>query len=91
MAKLPNMCLLFTSFLLLLAVLVDAVPTPQSQKPEAASEFWMGAIEHQGKSAFGGDDYQVFRNVKEFGAKGKSIAWILAVAVAVAVADWRPI
>ncbi|KAJ7093249.1 exo-beta-1,3-glucanase [Mycena epipterygia] len=36
--------------------------------------FWLEAIKHQGKSAYNQDpSYQVFRNVKEFGAKGDGI------------------
>ncbi len=37
-----------------------------------ASSFWMESIAHQGVSAFGPSGYQVFRNVKDFGAKGIS-------------------
>jgi glucan 1,3-beta-glucosidase len=34
--------------------------------------FWMQTIKHQGKAAFNANpsSYQVFRNVKDFGAKG---------------------
>ena len=43
---------------------VSATPTPAS--------YWMEDIRHQGISAFNSDkSYQVFRNVKDFGAKGK--------------------
>ncbi|KAJ7445696.1 exo-beta-1,3-glucanase [Mycena galericulata] len=44
--------------------------------PLAASTdlFWLEAIKHQGKAAYNQDpDYQVFRNVKDFGAKGDGI------------------
>jgi len=33
--------------------------------------YWYETIKHQGISAFGPSGYQVFRNVKDFGAKGK--------------------
>ncbi|KAJ7837005.1 glycoside hydrolase family 55 protein [Mycena olivaceomarginata] len=37
--------------------------------------FWLEAIKHQGKAAYNPDpSYQVFRNVKDFGAKGDGVA-----------------
>jgi hypothetical protein len=33
-------------------------------------DFWMETIKHQGASPFGPSGYTVFRNVKDFGAKG---------------------
>lgn len=35
--------------------------------------YWLESITHQGISAFGPAGYQVFRNVKDFGAKGTSM------------------
>lgn len=37
--------------------------------------FWLESIKHQGTSAFNADpsSYQVFRNVKDFGAKGDGV------------------
>ena len=36
--------------------------------------FWLETIKHQGQSAFNPDkSYQVFRNVKDFGAKGDGL------------------
>lgn len=36
-----------------------------------ASDYWVAGVKHQGIVAFGnGTEYQVFRNVKDFGAKG---------------------
>jgi glucan 1,3-beta-glucosidase len=35
-----------------------------------APSYWYENIAHQGISAFGPSGYQVFRNVKDFGAKG---------------------
>jgi glucan 1,3-beta-glucosidase len=42
--------------------------------PRAATPYWLEQIKHQGISAFHStpSTYQVFRNVKSFGAKGKS-------------------
>lgn len=34
--------------------------------------YWYEDINHQGISAFGPSGYQVFRNVKSYGAKGRS-------------------
>jgi glucan 1,3-beta-glucosidase len=34
-------------------------------------EFWLESIAHQGLSPFGPSGYTVFRNVKDFGAKGE--------------------
>ena len=35
------------------------------------ARFWMEDIAHQGKASFNPDaSYQIFRNVKDFGAKG---------------------
>jgi glucan 1,3-beta-glucosidase len=36
------------------------------------SPYWYEYIDHQGISAFGPSGYQVFRNVKNYGAKGMS-------------------
>jgi glucan 1,3-beta-glucosidase len=38
------------------------------------STFWLESIGHQGVSAFGTSGYQVFRNVKDFGAKGNVLS-----------------
>lgn len=36
-----------------------------------AADYWVAGVKHQGIVAFGnGTEYQVFRNVKDFGAKG---------------------
>jgi glucan 1,3-beta-glucosidase len=42
--------------------------------PASAAPYWLENIAHQGISAFNSNpaEYQVFRNVKSFGAKGKS-------------------
>jgi glucan 1,3-beta-glucosidase len=37
---------------------------------QVAASYWLENITHQGISAFGPSGYQVFRNVKDFGAKG---------------------
>jgi glucan 1,3-beta-glucosidase len=38
----------------------------------AGSPFWLQSISHQGKAPYNADSgYKVFRNVKDFGAKGE--------------------
>lgn len=59
--------------------LVGASPmTPNTKElavtERASSSYWVGSIKRQGVAPFNSNaDYQVFRNVKEFGAKGKLI------------------
>ena len=41
-------------------------------KPQAAGQaYWYEQIAHQGISAFGASGYKVYRNVKDYGARGK--------------------
>ncbi|KAG6009208.1 hypothetical protein E4U21_003061 [Claviceps maximensis] len=37
------------------------------------SNWWMASISRQGKPAFGGSNFKVFRNVKDYGAKGDGV------------------
>lgn len=59
-----------------LTALANAAPAPQSSGVAPSSDYWMASIERNGAVPFGstGDSYNVFRNVKDFGAKGKSYA-----------------
>ncbi|KAF3933080.1 hypothetical protein ABW20_dc0108991 [Dactylellina cionopaga] len=43
-----------------------------SLSPRQAGPYWLGQVQHQGLAAFNSNPqgYQVFRNVKDFGAKG---------------------
>jgi glucan 1,3-beta-glucosidase len=43
--------------------------TPKRQ----STPYWYETITHQGISAFGPSGYQVYRNVKDFGATGKHL------------------
>jgi hypothetical protein len=62
------------------SVLVKSSTTKVSPKVAAATAgaapYWLESITHQGISAFNSNpaSYQVFRNVKSFGAKGKNSA-----------------
>lgn len=67
------MQLLSTLFLFVQLVgLTLASPIHDSSLVSRDSEYWVAGVKHQGLVAFGNSaDYQVFRNVKDFGAKGK--------------------
>ncbi|KAL2258174.1 hypothetical protein VTK26DRAFT_8634 [Humicola hyalothermophila] len=47
--------------------------TTSSVAAPACTDFWLEKISHQGVAPFGGEGYQVFRNVKDFGAKGDGV------------------
>ncbi|MCJ1431215.1 hypothetical protein MMC27_000566, partial [Xylographa pallens] len=48
-----------------------ATAKPTATASPSCTPYWLENIEHQGISAFNPDKtYQVFRNVKDFGAKG---------------------
>jgi glucan 1,3-beta-glucosidase len=84
MARFQTSIMMFFAHLVLLlglpTALVGAIPvTPAPNALElaaskrAASSYWVGNIKRQGTVPFASSsDYQVFRNVKDFGAKGKS-------------------
>ncbi|KAL6167517.1 hypothetical protein ACJQWK_06939 [Exserohilum turcicum] len=70
---------LLTLRVLLSASLSSAVPLAQAPAapapPAGGSGYWLGSIKHQGQAAFNPNpaSYQVFRNVKELGAKGDGV------------------
>ncbi|KAL8845804.1 MAG: hypothetical protein Q9221_009057 [Calogaya cf. arnoldii] len=47
----------------------EAVPLDESQSASPSS-YWLSNIKRQGKVAYGDSNFQIFRNVKDFGAKG---------------------
>jgi glucan 1,3-beta-glucosidase len=47
------------------------VATPKFRAADAGG-YWLEQIAHQGISAFGPSGYKVWRNVKDFGAKGQA-------------------
>ncbi|KAF2266470.1 pectin lyase-like protein [Lojkania enalia] len=53
-----------------------AAPVAQAGSPQAAaSSYWVATIERNGVPPFGGNpDYRIFRNVKDFGAKGDGVS-----------------
>jgi glucan 1,3-beta-glucosidase len=66
---------IFTLFVALrLFLLVSSAPatgTVAAPRAAAGSTYWLASITRQGTVAYGGSsDYKVFRNVKDFGAKG---------------------
>lgn len=51
----------------------SAAPATGGAPPStSASDYWFSSIKRQGAPAFheNGGDYKIFRNVKDFGAKG---------------------
>jgi glucan 1,3-beta-glucosidase len=46
--------------------------------PRGTTPYWYEEINHQGISAFGPSGYKVYRNVKDYGAKGMSCFCVLA-------------
>ncbi|KAA8651646.1 exo-beta-1,3-glucanase Exg0 [Aspergillus tanneri] len=75
MASLRMATMLWVTQLILLVAWVNAIPTPQTLQATdqvaaaADSDFWVANIKRQG-----GTDYQVYRNVRDFGAKGDGSA-----------------
>lgn len=62
------------SFLLLAGVNAHAVHSGPTDNPG----YWLADIPHQGIAAFNPNPstYKVFRNVKEYGAKGTVFSWL---------------
>lgn len=65
---------LFTASLMAMGLFspVGAVPatTRAVESRQATSSYWVSTITRQGNATFGEANYQVFRNVKDFGATG---------------------
>jgi hypothetical protein len=47
-----------------------ASPAPQAGGNAPATSYWLPSIQRQGVAAFGQPGYQIYRNVKDFGAVG---------------------
>lgn len=64
--------LLFTLRVLLSVPSSTAAPVAQNQAPAAAaSDYWVASIKRQGQPPFGDNKaFKVYRNVKDYGAKG---------------------
>lgn len=56
-------------------ILVSGAPTPQtsSDTSSSTSSYWLANIERTGTVAYGNSSYQIFRNVKDFGAVGDGV------------------
>ncbi|KAF3930408.1 hypothetical protein AA313_de0209493 [Arthrobotrys entomopaga] len=58
-------------------IAVSATTTTTSRTTTTTSPaktgYWMDAIKHQGYAPYAGTGYQVYRNVKDFGAKGDGV------------------
>jgi glucan 1,3-beta-glucosidase len=73
------MMAMFSVFSLFLALrfflLVSSTPMPAPSDPSAvASSYWLSSISRQGTVAFSSGAFQVFRNVKDFGAVGDGMS-----------------
>ncbi|EHA49255.1 hypothetical protein MGG_17486 [Pyricularia oryzae 70-15] len=72
----------FTSLILASGLLSSpalAAPSPQAPAPTpaapaAAGGWWLGNLQRRGAAAYGEPGYQVFRNVRDFGAKGDGVS-----------------
>jgi glucan 1,3-beta-glucosidase len=58
-----------------LALFVTSAPAapvaaPADAAPVGYSSYWLASIKRQGTVAFGNSDFQIYRNVRDFGAKG---------------------
>jgi glucan 1,3-beta-glucosidase len=49
------------------------LPTSHAQATDTTGSYWLASIERQGTVAFGSSSYQIFRNVKDFGARGDGV------------------
>jgi hypothetical protein len=56
-----------------LFILVSSAPTPAPADTAATSSYWLSSIARQGTVAFGNSGFQVFRNVKDYGAVGDGV------------------
>ncbi|KFY58712.1 hypothetical protein V497_04688 [Pseudogymnoascus sp. VKM F-4516 (FW-969)] len=53
-----------------LLLMVTAAPSTSPAPSKRASAYWQSDIKRQGTVAYGDSSFQIFRNVKDFGAKG---------------------
>jgi glucan 1,3-beta-glucosidase len=60
---------LLVALRLFLLVAGAPAPIPEAQNV-AASSYWLSSIARQGTIGYGTAGYQIFRNVKDFGARG---------------------
>ena len=46
------------------------VASPQASTAATSSSYWLANIKRQGTVAFGDSSFKIYRNVKDYGAKG---------------------
>ncbi|KAF2396277.1 glycoside hydrolase family 55 protein [Trichodelitschia bisporula] len=61
---------IFAPLALFLSALVSAAPIDGLIARDTTTSYWVSSIARQGKAAFGDPAYQIFRNVRDCGAKG---------------------
>jgi glucan 1,3-beta-glucosidase len=49
------------------------IPVPADSSVTAAGSYWLASIQRQGTVAYGSPSFKIFRNVKDFGAKGDGV------------------
>ncbi|KAK4135130.1 glycoside hydrolase family 55 protein [Trichocladium antarcticum] len=52
---------------------ISGSPSSTSNTTPACTDFWLEKIAHRGVAPFAGSGYKVFRNVRDYGAKGDGI------------------
>lgn len=71
MLSFPRLLLVFLSATPLVSAIGTSCTTPLGDGTAAAADpYWLQTIQHQGKAPLKSGSYSVFRNVKDFGAKG---------------------
>lgn len=77
MASFRSSFVLFLAHIFLLMGGLHALPARHARAVDG-SDFWLANMKRQGAVPFGhGPDYKVFRNVKDYGAKGMSACPVL--------------
>lgn len=66
-----NACALFIVLRVLTMLIGPAGAVPVSSR--AASTYWMADIKRQGVAAYGDRNHRIFRNVRDFGARGDGV------------------
>lgn len=70
-SKSPFVSLILSTLIVLFGVFVAAAPATGAAALSGSS-YWLSQIQRQGAVAYGNDtNYKIFRNVMDYGAKGR--------------------